>query len=192
MSWRDALLIAPMLFVGAIVAAFGLFPDDRRDWRDLGQHRRLGRFDRGLLSAGAPQAPLIAAIRHFGAPLILEPASPTRRARRWSPLQRSAAGAKSTISPAPSRTTTRNETCRPTRASSTRVRRARKVMTMAGQSEGVSWWCRTAIVRRTGSTATISPVRLRCRIRKEWGRSKSHGRGRCARCGRGQEPRASR
>lgn len=32
MSWRDALLIAPMLFVGVIVAAFGLFPDDRRDW----------------------------------------------------------------------------------------------------------------------------------------------------------------
>ncbi|WP_156467167.1 MULTISPECIES: hypothetical protein [unclassified Phenylobacterium] len=32
MSWRDALLIAPMLFVGVIGAAFGLFPDDRRDW----------------------------------------------------------------------------------------------------------------------------------------------------------------
>lgn len=32
MSWRDALLIAPIVFVGVIVAAFGLFPDDRRDW----------------------------------------------------------------------------------------------------------------------------------------------------------------
>ena len=31
MSWRDALLIAPIVFVGVIAAAFGLFPDDMRD-----------------------------------------------------------------------------------------------------------------------------------------------------------------
>lgn len=31
MSWRDALLIAPIVLVGVIVAAFGLFPEDIRD-----------------------------------------------------------------------------------------------------------------------------------------------------------------
>ncbi len=31
MTWRDALLIAPIVFVGVIAAAFGLFPDDMRD-----------------------------------------------------------------------------------------------------------------------------------------------------------------
>lgn len=31
MTWRDALLIAPIAFVGVIVAAFSLFPDDMRD-----------------------------------------------------------------------------------------------------------------------------------------------------------------
>ena len=31
MSWRDALLIAPIVFVGVIAAAFGLFPDALRD-----------------------------------------------------------------------------------------------------------------------------------------------------------------
>lgn len=31
MTWRDTLLIAPIVFVGVIVAAFGLFPDDTRD-----------------------------------------------------------------------------------------------------------------------------------------------------------------
>jgi len=30
-TWRDALLIAPIVFVWVIVAAFGLFPDDTRD-----------------------------------------------------------------------------------------------------------------------------------------------------------------
>lgn len=31
MSWREVLLIAPIVFVGVIVAAFALFPDTMRE-----------------------------------------------------------------------------------------------------------------------------------------------------------------